>query len=125
MRAEIVRALAQPNLVDITTTGRRTGRPHRVEIMFFNFDGRIYLSGMPGRRDWYANLLADKRLTFHLKRGLRADLAAVARPIEEPGERRRVFLRIAQIWRYDVERMIRASPLVELMFREEDQAASA
>jgi deazaflavin-dependent oxidoreductase (nitroreductase family) len=121
VKAEIEQALARPSLVDITTTGRRSGRPHRIELVFFNFDGRIYISGMPGPRDWYANLLADPRLTFHLKggplkAGPRADLPARARPIEDDDERRAIFARIAAMWGSDPERLIRESPLVEVIF---------
>ena len=63
----IQRALARPHTIDITTTGRRSGQPRRIELVFHVIDGMVIISGMPGRRDWYANLLADPRLTFHLK----------------------------------------------------------
>lgn len=43
-------ALDHGQVIDITTTGRTSGQPRRIEIMFHNFDGRIYLSGMPNRR---------------------------------------------------------------------------
>ena len=36
--------------IDITTTGRQTGQPHRIEIVFHNVGGRIFVSGMPGVR---------------------------------------------------------------------------
>lgn len=111
----IGRALSRGHLIDITTTGRQSGGAHRVELVFFNFDGRIYISGLPGRRDWYANLLADPRFTFHLKGAVQADLPANARPITEVAERRALLARIAQVWRRtDVDRMVRSSPLVEV-----------
>jgi deazaflavin-dependent oxidoreductase (nitroreductase family) len=113
--ASIERALRRGHRVDITTTGRRSGRPRRIEIVFHNFDGRLYISGLPGRRDWYANLVADPHFTFHLKSVVRADLPATARPITDEAERRRVFERIVQVWtRMDLETMIRHSPLVEV-----------
>jgi deazaflavin-dependent oxidoreductase (nitroreductase family) len=111
----IERALRRGHRIDITSTGRRSGRPRRIEIVFHNFDGRLYISGLPGRRDWYANLVADPRFTFHLKSIVRADLPATARPITDAAERRRVFERIARVWtRMDLETMIRRSPLVEV-----------
>src|SRR5918995_586366 len=79
----IRRALSRGHLIDITTTGKRTGLPRRVELVFHNIDGRIYISGLPGRRSWYANLVANPRFTFHLKRVVQADLPATARPITE------------------------------------------
>ena len=87
-RERIEVALAQGGTVDITTHGRKTGQPRRIEIVFFNFDGRVYISGMPGRRGWYANLLADPKLTFHLKGRVVADLPARAIPITDEEARR-------------------------------------
>jgi deazaflavin-dependent oxidoreductase (nitroreductase family) len=80
--------------VDITTTGARSGEPRRIEIWFHTVDGHVYLTGTPGARAWYANLLADPRLTFHLKHGVRADLPATGAPITDAAERDRVFRRI-------------------------------
>jgi deazaflavin-dependent oxidoreductase (nitroreductase family) len=115
----ITRALSRGHTIDITTTGRRTGLPRRIETVFHNIDGRIVLSGMPGRRDWYANLLADPRFTFHLKGAVKADLPATARPILEATERRSVMGRVAHNWgRSDLEVMMQRSPLVEVSFHQ-------
>ncbi len=67
-------------IVDITTTGRRTGRPRRIEIFFYRAGGRTYLcSGAGGgATGWCANLLASPAFTFHLEHGVRADLPARA-----------------------------------------------
>ena len=126
MNDEIRRALSHGHTIDITTTGRRTGLPRRIEITFFNFDGRLYISGMPSRRKraWIANLEADPRLTFHLKgpRGS-ADLAARARVITDDAERRAVLPRVAAVWhRDDVEGMVAFSPLIEVTI---EQAVAA
>ena len=110
-------ALSRGGTIDITTTGRRTGRPRRIEIVFHNFDGRIYISGLPRRerRSWLANLAAEARFTFHLKGPVKADLPARARIIDDPIEREAVLRRIAQVWgRTDLETMIRWSPLIEV-----------
>ncbi len=117
---EVARALSRGHTIDITTTGRRSGLPRRIETVFHNIDGRIVLSGMPGRRSWYANLLADPRLTFHLKKTVQADLSAMARPVIEPAERRTLMARVAANWgRTDLETMMAHSPLVEVTFAEE------
>lgn len=111
------RALSRGHRIDITTTGRRSGRPRRIEIVFHNLDGRIYISGMPGRpRDWVANLSADPRMTFHLKGPVTADLPAHGRVIRERAERERVIAHIAPGWRYDPAVMVASSPLVEVTF---------
>jgi deazaflavin-dependent oxidoreductase (nitroreductase family) len=102
-------ALLRGRTVDITTTGRRSGEPRRIEIVFHNIDGRIYLSGMPSRRrrSWLANLEADPHFTFHLKGSTRADLPATARIITDEAERRTVLTEVARAWRRnDVETMV-------------------
>ena len=118
MDDRIRRALSRGHTIDITTLGRRTGQPRRIEIVFHNLDGRLYISGIPvaGRtRGWIRNLEADPRLTFHLKGAIAADLEATARVVTEPGERRAILPRIAQRWgRTDVEAMIAHSPLIEV-----------
>jgi deazaflavin-dependent oxidoreductase (nitroreductase family) len=113
----IARALSRGHTIDITTTGRRSGEPRRIELVFHNIDGHVVISGLPGRRDWYANLVANPRLTFHLKGAVKADLPATARPIVEPDERRAIMQRVAANWgRTDIERMLQHSPLVEVTF---------
>src|SRR5579864_1947698 len=108
-------ALARGGVIDITTTGRKSGEPRRLEIVFHNIDGRIYISGMPGfRRSYIANLVANPRFTFHLKGPVKADLAATARIVNDEAERLRILPRVAAIWkRDDVDRMIETSPLFE------------
>ena len=117
----VARALSRGHTLDITTTGRKTGQPRQIETVFHNIDGRIVLSGLPGKRSWYANLVANPRFTFHLKGAVKADLPAMARPIVEPVERRAVMARVAQNWgRTDLDVMLERSPLVEVTF---DKAA--
>lgn len=121
MDDRIRQQLARGHTIDITTTGRRTGRPRRIEIMFHNIGGRLYLSGMPSRRrrNWLANLEANPRLTFHLKGAVRADLPAQARVITDDAERRAVLAHVARAWRRnDVEIMVQYSPLAEVTIEE-------
>src|SRR3989442_9073904 len=40
-------ALERGHTIDITTTGRRSGKPRRLEIVFHNIGGRTYLRGTP------------------------------------------------------------------------------
>jgi deazaflavin-dependent oxidoreductase (nitroreductase family) len=117
MDDKIRQALTRGRTIDITTTGRQSGEPRRIEIVFHNIDGRIYLSGMPSRRrrSWLANLEADPHFTFHLKGSTRADLPATARIITDEAERRTVLTHVARAWRRnDVETMVTYSPLVEV-----------
>jgi deazaflavin-dependent oxidoreductase (nitroreductase family) len=109
-------ALARGGVIDITTLGRKTGQPHRIEIVFHDVGGRLYVSGMPGfKRSYIANLTADPHFIFHLKGAVRADLPATARIINGDAERREVLPHIARIWkRDDLETMIEQSPLFEV-----------
>jgi deazaflavin-dependent oxidoreductase (nitroreductase family) len=112
-------ALDRGQRIDITTTGRRTGTPRRIEIVFHNLDGRIIISGIPvaGRtRGWLYNLQADSRITIHLKGpGAQADLDGTARVITDPAERREVLAGVARNWgRTDLEAMVAYSPLIEV-----------
>ena len=51
----------------LTTVGRRTGRPHRIEIWFAAHAGRLYLlSGGRERADWVRNLQANPQVTVEL-----------------------------------------------------------
>ena len=114
MDDRIREALGRNRTVDITTTGARSGRPRRIETWTWIADGRVFLTGSPGRRDWYANLKANPELVLHVKRGEPIDLPARARPIEDPAERREVLTRL--LTSGDVEGWIARSPLVELEF---------
>jgi deazaflavin-dependent oxidoreductase (nitroreductase family) len=118
-------ALSRGGTVDITTTGRRTGEPRRIEIVFHRIDGRIWISGMPSprRRSWIANLAADPHLTLHLKGPLAvADIPATARIVDDPTERRTILEGVARAWRRtDVDRMVEQSPLIEVI--PDDRAA--
>ncbi len=120
---QIRAALDRAVTVDITTTGRRSGAPTRVEIWMFKVGDRYVITGTPGPRDWYANVLADPRMTLHLKDGLPIDLDAVATPILDPGIRREVLSAPTTSW-YRTQTMlddlVANSPMVELRFPELD-----
>jgi deazaflavin-dependent oxidoreductase (nitroreductase family) len=114
----IRRLLSRGHLIDLTTYGRKSGHPRRIELVFHAIDGRVILSGMPRARPraWLLNIRAHPRVVLHLKGVVTADLPATAREITEPGERRQLLDRVARNWRRtDVDRMMEQSPLVELL----------
>jgi hypothetical protein len=45
MEPHIAQALEKGGIADITTTGRRSGQPRRIEIFLHNFDGQLYIGG--------------------------------------------------------------------------------
>jgi hypothetical protein len=140
----IEQALLSDRTVDITTTGRRSGALRRIETWLYRADGKLYRSGSPGRRDWYANIAARPELTtpsassllrlgprlaaslqpfpsaskftLHLKRSAVADLPARGRPVTEPDERRRVLGEIVRGLGSgpNLDAWIARSPLVEV-----------
>jgi hypothetical protein len=50
MDEQIKQALEQGGVIDITTSGRKTGQARRIEIRFHNIDGHLYITGTPPRR---------------------------------------------------------------------------
>jgi deazaflavin-dependent oxidoreductase (nitroreductase family) len=113
-------ALTRDRTIDITTTGRRSGAPQRKEIWFHNLDSAVYITGTPGKRDWYANLLATPDFTFHLKGSVVADLPARATPVIDADTRRAIFSRILTTLGRpdDIEAWMERSPLVAVSFEE-------
>lgn len=68
----------------VTTTGRRTGRSHTIEIWFVLLDRRVYLLSGGGRSsDWVRNLMADPNVLVRLGDATRR---GVARPLEDSSE---------------------------------------
>ena len=116
MNTDVARALENDRTIDITTTGRRTGAPRRKEIWFHNIEGHLFITGLPGRRDWYADLRAHPEFTFHLKQSVRADLAARATPVLDQEQRRDIIEKIHQNigGNRDLEAWVAGSPLVEV-----------
>jgi deazaflavin-dependent oxidoreductase (nitroreductase family) len=116
MDTQIEHALKTDGLIDITTIGSKSGKPHKIEIAFHNFDGKLYISGIPGKRDWYANLLAHPQFTFHLKKSTHADLPATATPITDDATRKQVLSNVVVKWKRqnELDAFLKSSPLVEV-----------
>jgi deazaflavin-dependent oxidoreductase (nitroreductase family) len=70
----------------LTTTGRRSGREHTIEIWFGLVDDSVYMLAGGGRRsDWVRNLIADQAVSLQI-----AEVAVPgrARLITDPDEDR-------------------------------------
>jgi deazaflavin-dependent oxidoreductase (nitroreductase family) len=111
-------ALNQSQVIDLTTTGRRTGQPRRIEIFLHHDDDRLYITGMPRAdrtRDWIHNIAADPHVVVHLKQSVVADVPATARVVTDLDERRPFIEAAARRWRRtDVPEMLQHSPLIVL-----------
>lgn len=126
MDESVRQALATDRIIDITTTGRQTGQPRRIETWLYRASGMLYLTGRPGRRSWLANIAADPALTVHIKTSATADLPATGRVVGDEAERRAILTEILGELRarveatggdtspYDVEAWVARAPLVEV-----------
>lgn len=114
--AQFDRAADGPITVDITTIGRTSGAPRRIEIWIVNVEDRIVICGTPGRRDWMANLRADPRLTVHLKDDLAADVEMTATEVTDPATRRAIWEHPSTEWyrgQAALDELIAQAPTVE------------
>jgi deazaflavin-dependent oxidoreductase (nitroreductase family) len=124
MDEQVRNAMTQGHVIDITTTGRKTGQARRIEIVFHAIDGGVYISGFPRpqKRGWLSNLEAHPDFTFHLKGDVKADLPARARSITGAAERRPLLERVKSSqtsWNdVTIEDALAMSPLVEVTFPE-------
>ena len=78
MDARVHDALGHYQTIDLTTTGRRTGKARRIEIALHNLGGRLLISGMPfaGRtRAWLLNVRTEPGVTLHLRADPPIDVA--------------------------------------------------
>ena len=110
--------LHHSQVIDLTTTGRRTGERRRIEIFLHDEDGLLFITGMPRAdrtRDWIYNVAADPNVVVHLKGSVVADVPATARVISDPDERLPLIEAAARRWgRTDVPEMLQHSPLIVL-----------
>jgi deazaflavin-dependent oxidoreductase (nitroreductase family) len=59
--------LAGEDFCYLTTTGRKSGRPHEIEIWFAIRDGTLYmLSGGGDAADWVKNIKNDRRVRIRI-----------------------------------------------------------
>lgn len=74
------------SVIDLTTVGRVTGRPHRIEIWFAQHNTTVYmLSGGRDRSDWVRNIIANPAATVHANG---TDYQGDARIVVEKDEQR-------------------------------------
>jgi deazaflavin-dependent oxidoreductase (nitroreductase family) len=55
----------QPQFLYLTTIGWKTGRQHKVEIWFVEYDGRYYIiSERENNAHWVQNILHNSKVSF-------------------------------------------------------------
>jgi deazaflavin-dependent oxidoreductase (nitroreductase family) len=108
-------------LLLLTTTGRRTGRPHTTPMMFHRQDGRLFVIasnvGAPRDPEWCLNLRADPRVRVEVgdrdpgdagDHG-RAGYAATA-TVLRGDEREAVWQRIIELYPFFANHQTTAAP---------------
>jgi deazaflavin-dependent oxidoreductase (nitroreductase family) len=84
---------ASEPFVYLTTVGRRSGRPHRIEIWFAARGRRMYLmSGDRDQADWVRNLQANPGVTVELGGETHAGVARILEPRERDDQLARELL---------------------------------
>jgi len=73
--------LADEDMCYLTTTGRKSGRPHEIEIWFGIREGRLYLlSGGGDQADWVKNLKRSPSVIVRINTRTAAGTARLVRP---------------------------------------------
>lgn len=113
-------ALETDRVVDITTLGRTSGEPKRIEIWIHAVNDTYFITGTPGTRSWYANLLANPAITVHLKKAVKADLRGTAHPITDPVEREHLLTSAPALEGYlkpeALQEWVATAPMVRVRF---------
>jgi deazaflavin-dependent oxidoreductase (nitroreductase family) len=98
--AETYETATKEKEVELTTFGRKTGKPSRRIIWITAMDGKIYVRSGPGMtRDWPKNLVANGRGILHMAG---KDLPVQARHVTDPTEARAMHAPVKA--KYDAQR---------------------
>ncbi len=113
------RPLAQLDYCYLTTTGRHTGTPHRIEIWFALANGTVYLlSGGGDRSDWVRNLMISPEIVLEIGDVTRNTSARVVTdPAEDALARRIVSEKYRPRYRGELESWGRSSLPVAIDWR--------
>ena len=85
--------LADLDFCYLTTSGRMTGRPHRIEVWFALHDGTVYLlSGGGDRSDWVRNVMVSPDVVIEIGDLKRTTRAHVVEDPERDAMARRLLL---------------------------------
>jgi len=101
-------------VIDITTTGRRTGLPRRIEIWAHYMRGKIFIASRPGKRSWHSNMIYNRNFMIHFKGASPANLPAIARPVFDKSEREEIFDIISQETSYEERKNMVVNEWVEM-----------
>jgi deazaflavin-dependent oxidoreductase (nitroreductase family) len=105
------RSIADLDYCYLTTSGRHTGKPHRIEIWFAQSEGTAYLlSGGSDRSDWVKNLTASPEVVLEIGDERRTTKARVVTdPAEDALARRLVVEKYHPRYRGELDEWGRTS----------------
>lgn len=76
-----------PQFLYLTTTGRKTGRLHQIEIWFVEYERSFYMIHEHGSRaDWIANIFANPAVSFSVGSREAEAIAATGRLVDRDAE---------------------------------------
>jgi deazaflavin-dependent oxidoreductase (nitroreductase family) len=112
------RRLASIRTIDMTTIGRKSGGPSRIEIWWFHFEERFIVTGTPGPRHWMANISVDPTVVIHADGHDHPGTAVI---VEDRDFRHRFFThRDPEIGWYstqaELETLLNTAPMIEVRF---------
>ena len=85
--------MAADDYCDLTTTGRRSGRPHRIEIWYAADGDTLYLLAGGGRSsDWVRNLEAEPAVSVELDGLVRSGRASIMDDADDRADRARALV---------------------------------
>jgi deazaflavin-dependent oxidoreductase (nitroreductase family) len=97
--SQAVDALDGEQFCHLTTTGRVSGRPHKIEIWFAAHAGRVYLLSELGERsDWVKNLRREPGVGLRIGSVTFRARARVAAPGDEDALARRLIAAKYEDW---------------------------
>jgi deazaflavin-dependent oxidoreductase (nitroreductase family) len=114
MTPELLGRLVAQRTIDLTTYGRQSSLPRRIEIWWFHIEGRFIITGTPGRRDWLANVRANPEVIVH---AAGHDLPGTAVEVTDPDFRRRVCGARLTRWyssQAEMDSLVGSAPMIEV-----------
>ncbi len=103
-RTQFLSRLAASDVCYVTTTGRVSGRPHRIEIWFGIQGGTIYLlSGDRYRSDWVKNLRRQPEVAVEIAGQHFQGRSRIVSDAQEEAQARRLLAAKYQQWREGLE----------------------
>jgi hypothetical protein len=128
---QVLSSVLAHRVVDILTTGAKTGQSRTTEIWITVIAGELFICGTPNAslpgverkpRDWLANIVANPRFTLRLKQDIKAELPVEAEPVRDAGERKRIISSPACEYYLSqaksLEQAVRDCPMVRVTFVE-------